>query len=354
MVIYYKLYQESKEKIVGLRVNMVEYALEYTISAAAKKFKTSRKTVSKWVHRYDSSKGFSSLDDHSKKPNTSSPKLSDDWLKKLKDKCNLLKTHAKKIVGSYILFDLKLPISLPTVLKYIKGLGFKKEKISKKEKKRNLQELKQKYQPFEKIQVDIKYLDDIPEFLKEYYLYNIPRYQITARCIKTGTLFFGYAKEKTPLNTAIFMKKLLTHLENNHINVKQIVTVQTDNGREFKNLQGEKSTKFKDIVLGFGAKYKSIPPRAKTWQSDVETSHRLIEDEFYGYQIFYSRNDFFEKAYKYQYEFNTLRKNTYKDNKTPLDILKESFKNKNIDNLEEIYNFKIEVMDEHIRTVVDL
>ncbi|HOK39753.1 MAG TPA: hypothetical protein PLD27_01755 [bacterium] len=38
--------------------------------------------------------------------------------------------------------------------------------------------------------MDIKYLDDIPEFYKYYLKYKLPKYQITIRDVKTGTLFF--------------------------------------------------------------------------------------------------------------------------------------------------------------------
>ena len=37
-----------------------------------------------------------------------------------------------------------------------------------REKKRDMREIKSKYRAFEKIQVDIKYLDDIPEFYHDF------------------------------------------------------------------------------------------------------------------------------------------------------------------------------------------
>jgi hypothetical protein len=44
---------------------------------------------------------------------------------------------------------------------------------------------------------------------------------------------------------------------------------------------------------------KNFPDRAHTWQSDVETVHRLIEDEFYEVEQFTSRTDFLAKARAY-------------------------------------------------------
>lgn len=49
-----------------------------------------------------------------------------------------------------------------------------------------MREVKNKYRAFEKIQVDIKYLDDIPEFYHDFMQFHLPKYQITARCIRTG------------------------------------------------------------------------------------------------------------------------------------------------------------------------
>ena len=60
---------------------------------------------------------------------------------------------------------------------------------SKKERKRDLRERKKRYNAFSKLQIDIKYLDDIPGLYYEYKHYKLPRYQITAWYVRTGALF---------------------------------------------------------------------------------------------------------------------------------------------------------------------
>jgi len=45
---------------------------------------------------------------------------------------------------------------------------------TKKERKRDLREKKKAYKAFEKLQIDIKYLDDIPELYYEYKHYKLP------------------------------------------------------------------------------------------------------------------------------------------------------------------------------------
>ena len=70
-----------------------------------------------------------------------------------------------------------------------------------------------------------------------------------------------------------------------------------------------------------------IPPASPTFNSDVETFHRLVEDEFYDLEQFNSLNDIKQKAYSYLLDFNYLRNNRNKDNKTPIQLLKKDYKN---------------------------
>jgi len=55
----------------------------------------------------------------------------------------------------------------------------------------------------------------------------------------------------------------------------------------------------------------------------VESSHRLIEDEFYACRSFSSAQDFFKKAHQYQKHFNFARFNTYK-NASPVQLLQQA------------------------------
>ena len=351
MANYNEMYLKSNEIIVGIRSMMVKHALNHTITETAQYFETTRKTVRKWIARYNGD--LDSLEDHSKCPHNIRSKLQQEDIELIESFCKKQKDNNKKIVGAYLINDMDLPFSLPTVNKYIKLLGFKQEKQSRKKQKRNLSAVKKEMRSFEKLQVDIKYLDDIPEFYREYNLLKLPKYQITARCVKTGSLFIGYAREKTNLNTSIFIYNLISHLESVGIDITQ-TTIQTDNGTEFRNFKSNKSTMFLDVLKFFESQYYHIPAGAKTWQSDVETSHRLIEDEFYAYKIFDSRRDFFKKAFAYQTNFNLKRKNSYKENETPAQILSEDIIHRRIcltdDDLmdvNDIYNFKPEIADEY-------
>ena len=79
----------------------------------------------------------------------------------------------------------------------------------------------------------------------------------------------------------------------------------------------------KGCGAGWESVHRTIPPGAKTWQSDVETSHRLIEDEFYAFEEFPTRFQFFRKAAAYQRWFNCERNNSYKPG-TPWEIMQQA------------------------------
>jgi hypothetical protein len=83
---------------------------------------------------------------------------------------------------------------------------------------------------------------------------------------------------------------------------------QTDNGGEFQG--------YFPKALG-DSQHARIPPSAHTYQSDVETVHRLEEDEFFDLEDFSSRGDFLAKAHTYQLHFNLVRPNSHKENQSP-------------------------------------
>ncbi|MGD0459230.1 MAG: hypothetical protein ABSC21_15960, partial [Terriglobia bacterium] len=78
---------------------------------------------------------------------------------------------------------------------------------------------------------------------------------------------------------------------------------------------------FPAAVTYFGSQHERIPPGAHTYQSDVETVHRLIEDEFYDLETFHTRTDFLGKASLYQLYFNLARPNSHKRGLTPWQII---------------------------------
>lgn len=321
MYSYYELYRNSKDH-VRYRVDMVKYAQKYGIKPTAQKFQTTPKTVRKWVQRYSEQKK-PGLRDRSKAPHSSPNKIKPYWYFKIKDVCSTAKKHNKRITAVWIKRKHSVPYSTKTILKVMRELDFLPQKRKRYQRRNDLREEKKKYKVFEKIQVDIKYLDDIPEFYGAFSVYRLPKYQITARCVRTGALYYAYAMEKSVTNTTMFILSLAEHLKTYGIDLSESI-IQTDNGTEFttpwNSLENSSFTNAIEQVIG--AKHRTIPPGAKTWQSDVETSHRLIEDEFYACEYFYARWDFRKKAAAYQCWFNHQRNNSYKGG-SPVHLLKQ-------------------------------
>jgi transposase InsO family protein len=175
----------------------------------------------------------------------------------------------------------------------------------------------------------------------------LPRYQITARSVRTGAVFRAFAFENTTHNAAVFMpacragrgagrQVLACWLERFGVRVQEMA-VQHDNGAEFigsaglpaapgaaqagKNLR-ERSA-FEQVLDRHGIRQRRIPPRASTWQSDVESFHRTVEDEFFAVETFRSRDEFLGKAYAYDLFYNHLRPIQTRDGKSPREILEE-------------------------------
>ena len=148
-------------------------------------------------------------------------------------------------------------------------------------------------------------------------------YQYTARDVKTGTLFVSLAYTHNRHTAAIFADRVLTHLYNHGI-VPRVI--QTDNGTEFVNTRDalDETPLFIQVVTRNKiTEHRRIPPGAKTWQSDVETSHWIIEREFYDSVKVNSPANFITKLRAYQWGFNIMRKNSYRGNRTPYEIIKE-------------------------------
>ena len=351
---YSDFLQDAKEPI-QIRLAIVKRYQEIkNITQVAKEFKTTRLTVRKWVKRF--SGAFSSLRNHSKAPKqphrqmdsrtedllvqfrTTHPSLGYDYIHHY-----LLEHNCKEIPSKSSVYAIWRKYQL--LPKHYK----------KSEKKKDLREIKAKYKAFEKIQIDVKELKDIPNYFEQSLALQhkaqstkpgFPMYQYTARDIKTGTLFVALSYEHTRHNSAIFADRVLTHLERYGITPR---VIQTDNGTEFvntRNATDETSLFIQVVTRNKETGHRRIPPGAKTWQSDVETSHWIIEREFYDVVKAKSDTNMILKLRAYQWGFNVLRKNRYKHNRTPLEILREE-ENQNYATLsKEIMDFPTCILDE--------
>lgn len=309
-----------------LRLQLVKSSYAIGLKPTARLFKCSIWTVRKWRRRYERS-GISGLQEISRKPYHMPNKCSPEFEKYIIG----LRKQTKNRYGSRKLIE-RFSITehgKGCIQRIIKEYGLRRKLKTYHKKRHFLWSTKRLYKAFEKIQVDVKVLTDIatywPQFLKNQYDY--PRYEVTARCVKTGATFVALMKRNTQENTGKFMAMLGKHLTNHGFDLHKI-TIQTDNGSEF-NGGGKKRhglTYFESVVVEeFGMQLRRIPPASPTFNSDVETFHRLVEDEFYSIEQYEDLEDMKRKEYTYMVDFNYVRKNRNKGNQTPWEILSQEY-----------------------------
>jgi hypothetical protein len=194
----------------------------------------------------------------------------------------------------------------------------------KYQKKQDLARWKQTWALFQPISADTKDLDDIPHYWPQMKARGLPAIQYTAREVRSGLQFLAYASRRSAQASELFAERIQRHLARCGVTLRD-VTWQTDNGGEFVGeLQPDGSrSHFPHAVTYFGSQHERIPPAAHTFQSDVETVHRLIEDEFFDLETFQSRADFLAKVSLYQLYFNLARPNSHKGGLTPWQIIQQ-------------------------------
>jgi len=154
----------------------------------------------------------------------------------------------------------------------------------------------------------------VVSYLNEHQSTEIP-FATTVYAIwsKEGLLKKRYKKSEKKKDCRAIKQKYLA-FEKIQIDVKELTLADT---------------LFKQVVCCNSiTRHKTIPPGAKTWQSEVETSHWIIEKELYDYVQAPNIGNLMKKFRAYQWGFNTLRKNGYRGNITPLESLRNEH-NKN-------------------------
>ena len=127
------------------------------------------------------------------------------------------------------------------------------------------------------------------------------------------------------MNSAKFIASLFDHLVSLGIPLEEI-DIQTDNGSEFvrngKDLNNK--SQFEQYIEDMKANHKRIPVGAKNYQSDVERANGLIEYELLEIERWKTKSELVGKTTAWDYYFNRVRPNSYQQNKTPYDRMKEA------------------------------
>jgi transposase len=248
---YYLIIKDMSSKF-NYRLRMVEYALKHDKSQAAKEYKATRKTVIKWVERFEQ-EGLAGL-----KAKKRTPKHIPHKLKPEEEARIVELRQAHPSWGSRRLIDrYQVKGSHGAVNRVIKQNNLIKPERKRWRKRKDLSELKKKMKFFESSQVDTKDLSDIYQYYPFMRRLRLPRYEYTLRELSTGASFFAYADRNNSTYASHFAS---------YVTVK--IYWQTDNGSEFIGSVRKKINRpsaFEKELKASDIEHGRIPPRCQAF-----------------------------------------------------------------------------------------
>jgi len=313
---YFDVIRDMKDAF-NYRLQLVTCARQRGIKAATRAYRTTVPTVRKWFRRWKEH-GAKGLKELSRAPHSCPHKITGPLAQQVLELRRQLPTFSARRLKQ----EWDLPLGHSAIERILHEHGLIQPRRRKYEKKQDLAKMKATWALFQQISADTKDLHDIPHYWPQLQARGLPAVQYTAREVRSGLQFLAYASQRSAQASTLFAQRIQTHLQRCGVTLRD-VTWQTDNGSEFiGQLQPDGSrSHFPAAVTYFGSQHERIPPGAHTYQSDVETVHRLIEDEFFDLETFQSRADFLAKVALYQLYFNLARPNSHKQGLTPWQII---------------------------------
>jgi transposase len=309
----------SKDHSFDVRVHLVRHAIAHGIHAASRAFQASRNTVRKWLRRFQAA-GWAGLAEQSRAPKSCPHKTTAAVEKQvLAQRARTPGFGARRLKREFALAP-----SVGAIARILRQHGLTRRRKRKHQTKRDLRAVKARYAPLTHFHMDTKYLNDIPHFWPYLIGLGLPGYQYTIRCLKTGATFLAYGSAISATYAELTVRRLLEHLQHYGIDPKQIV-IQTDSGSEFEGQTVRpKGHGFRHTIeQEFGAQHRQVCGNANA-NADVESFHAHEETEFFNIETFASRKEFWDKITTYQHYWNLGRYNSYKEDRTPLQILQEA------------------------------
>lgn len=297
------------------RLRLVDWARQRGLKPTARLFATTLPTVRKWLRRY-LEQGPSGLVERSRAPHRQPRKTAPE----IEQQVVALRRQLPTFGARRLIREFDLPLSHGALERIWRVHGLIRKRRRKYQRKQDLAAVKATWRLFQQISADTKDLNDIPHFWPQAQALRLPAVQYTAREVRSGLLFLAFAQRRSVAASQVFAARIQQHLDRYGVSLRDLVW-QTDNGGEFigrHNPHGPRSGF--PAALG-DSQHIRIPPAAHTYNSDVETVHRLVEDEFFDLESFTSRGDFLAKAHTYQLYFNLVRPNSHKDYLSPWQII---------------------------------
>ncbi len=281
--------------------SVVKFSYKYGVTKAAIKFNECRRTIYRWINRYDGR--LESLKDKSRRPHHHPNEHT-------KEEIQLIKNYKanNKETGLVVLWiklrEAGYTRTIQGLYHVLQRLGIYKKTPSKK-KEREVSEWITGTYPGEKVQVDVKYVPKVC-MSRELQEKGEKFYQYTAIDEYTRIRYMWYTNEHSTYMSSEFVKRLIRYFP------FKVKTIQTDNGFEFTNrlswqaFQKNKKTLFEETLEENGIEYKVIKPHTPKENGRVERSHRKDQERFYYKRIFLSLEDLRQKGSSWRKEYNNF------------------------------------------------
>lgn len=292
------------------RQRMIKYAQKHSVTETAIRYHVSRKTIYKWLKRYDGS--ADSLEDHSHRPKRSPRKHTEQELKQIRRRIKKHKWNDFLLAYQELVEIDGYTHSYGGFKRVVAKLRELKPK--KKKQKRKLKPYQRSDYPGQKIQLDVKY---VPGYCvtdgKKYY-----QYTAVDEC--TQWTFREMYEEHSTYSFKQFLEKLIEKAP------FPIWEIQTDNGTEFTNrlivTKSRHLTLFEEHLKKLGIIYHRIQIATPRHNGKVERQHRIDETRFYKNMKMYSLEDGRKQLAVYQKKSNSYIK-TCLGMKSPNQILEK-------------------------------
>jgi len=219
---------KAKDKLYrfDIRRRLVADARQIGVKPTARKWQCSRNTVRHWLRRY-LQEGLEGLKERSHAP-THCPHKTPAHQER-----QLLELRRRSGYGPRRLkMEFDLGPGHNAIARIVRAAGLSRPRKTKRQKKNDLRAVKARLAAFERVEMDIKYLNDIAFYLPQMRQKGLPGYQYTLRDVRTGLMFLAYGTQLSKSLTCIAARRFLSHLERHGVRLPD-VTVQTDNGTEF-------------------------------------------------------------------------------------------------------------------------
>jgi len=316
-IAYYSIVKGKDPKLkYETRYNIVMTALQQGIKPTARFFGISKNTVRKWLRRYQQSQ-VAGLEELSRAPKRIPHKTDIQTEKKV----IALKERLPRFGSKRLKRDFGLKCSHTTLDRIFREHGLIKSRKRKRPRPNDLRAEKTKYSVFKRSCNDTKHLSDISEYWAQARQLNLPWFQYSHREVRVGAMFLGYANELSLAHNTVFAELLIAWYQKHGIELEGSEWLYDGGSENIGAWNAKRPSSYQERLAKAGI--NGIQISKTTYNAEVETVHNTIEFEFFEVEQFASRADFFQKVTTYQLWYNLVRKNCYRQDKSPYELLRE-------------------------------